>query len=130
MKYLILTFALTLFCFQSSGQPTFLVQQETPALVDEIMSIDLPSFDFESTDFMGKSTSTSPGYLQNIKVLTPMQLNQMGYPSTNLSETNSVMMGTLVHQHIMLGNTKATSTYVFDINGNMVNHQFTIPIGN
>jgi len=130
MKYLAATLLLSTFlCYQTIAQSTFLTSEQRPDIVNKIMSVDLPSYDFASVNIDGLRSSNSD-YLQNISVLTPTQLNLLGYPTANLSDANQVRMGTMVNQHIMLGNTKATSTFVFDLQGNMINHQFSIPIGN
>lgn len=130
MKHLAATLLLsTSLCYQTIAQSTFLTSEQRPDIVSKIMSVDIPSYDFASTKIDGLQASDSD-YLENIRVLTPMQLNQVGYPTMELSDTHQIMMGTTVNQHIMLGNIKATSTYIFDLRGNVINHQFSIPIGN
>ena len=130
MKYLAATLLLSTFlCHQTIAQSTFLTSEQRPDIVSKIMSVDLPIYDFAATKIDGLQASDSD-YLENIRVLTPIQLNQMGYPTMELSDTHQVMMATQVNQHIMLGNIKATSTYIFDLRGNVINHQFSIPIGN
>ncbi len=129
MKSLRISTAVILFLVTTQAQAQNFINDPTESIVDRIMSIELPKYDFKSTKVGQLASKVDNSYLNNVRALTPLQLNQSGYPSLNLSETNMVMMGSMVQQSLKIGNTKTTSTYVFDMQGNLVDHQFSIPIG-
>ncbi|WP_420316534.1 hypothetical protein [Ekhidna sp.] len=129
MKYL--TLIILLFASELSAQITFKNLQSfvNPSLdfkMDQISSRQLTSFQIHFPDL---SFSEDKVYISDYKIMSPIQYNLNGYPMSDLSKMDDLLMGTSLSNTILIGGQKIQTTYIFDINGNLRNSQTSFSIG-
>ncbi|WP_425390311.1 hypothetical protein [Ekhidna sp.] len=67
--------------------------------------------------------------ISDFSILTPHQYNLNGYPMADLSRMNDMLLGTSFSNTLQMGRQKIQTTYIFDINGNLIDSQTSFSIG-
>jgi len=125
-KYLIMGLLLSSTTICSAQN--FITDEPEISILERIKNVSLQEFKFDLDNNYFRSNLTEDSY-RNLKLLTPLQHNLTGYPRQDFTDSNKILFDSIVQNQIVIGNRKLTSTYVFDINGNMTDYQFSIPIG-
>ena len=64
-----------------------------------------------------------------IKLFSPQQYNPIGYPMNDLSNMDDLLMGTSLSNTVQLGRQKIQTTYIFDINGDLIGTETSLSFG-
>ena len=68
-------------------------------------------------------------HISGVRTLTAADFNLSTAPVTSFNNLNDVMLGQVVTQPLRIGGIETNTRYVFDMNGNLVDHEFSISIG-
>ena len=73
------------------------------------------------------SRNSQTAYVSHVKPLVPSDFSFNGAPMSN-GFSNVVLLGRTVAHSLNIGGVKANVRYVFDVNNNLIDHEFSIPL--
>ncbi len=94
-------------------------------------TISMPSSESDVTQFLSpelRKKEVNKTYISPVRTLMANDFFFNGSPLSSNLGGNAIMMGQTVTNSFNLGGLKGNVRYVFDTNGNLVDHEFSIPL--